>query len=268
MASPPCSPTPGLRTISWSFVNLFHRKIARVAQQLDANEQAQRRSHLEGDEEDQWLVAQVDVPISDAMRKDAGPLHGRNEIQEVPLIWAVPVDSAEDIAGAFWAFFPTDTLNRMAGFINAPWKIDFGRSALVPGEYNTALTRAEADLIADTIPRLSSPEDPARTLDALPRTVERNEPATPLVDELWARLVPSAVVPDGTADSGQCLHQLAEKSFSLILIVDHFGGLVILVCPNHKSCQLAELPPSAVGNPPCGWLQKSGLPACGIGTTS
>lgn len=31
----------------WSFVNLFHRKIERVAQELDGNEQAQRRSQLE-----------------------------------------------------------------------------------------------------------------------------------------------------------------------------------------------------------------------------
>ncbi len=75
------------------------------------------------------------------MRKDAGTLHGRNEIQEVPLIWAVPLYSSEDIAGEFWAFFPTDTLSRVAGIINAPWKIDFGRSALVPGEYNTALSQ-------------------------------------------------------------------------------------------------------------------------------
>ena len=36
-----------LDDLLWSFVNLFHRKIARVAQQLDANEQAQRRSQLE-----------------------------------------------------------------------------------------------------------------------------------------------------------------------------------------------------------------------------
>jgi hypothetical protein len=36
-----------LDDLLWSFVNLFHRKIARVEQQLDANEQAQRRSQLE-----------------------------------------------------------------------------------------------------------------------------------------------------------------------------------------------------------------------------
>jgi len=36
-----------LDDLLWSVVNLFHRKIARVEQQLDANEQAQRRSQLE-----------------------------------------------------------------------------------------------------------------------------------------------------------------------------------------------------------------------------
>jgi hypothetical protein len=36
-----------LDDLLWSFVNLFHRKVARVELQLDANEQAQRRSQLE-----------------------------------------------------------------------------------------------------------------------------------------------------------------------------------------------------------------------------
>ncbi|MEW5704347.1 MAG: DUF2493 domain-containing protein [Pseudomonadota bacterium] len=36
-----------LDDLLWSFVNLFHRKIARIERDLDANEQAQRRSQLE-----------------------------------------------------------------------------------------------------------------------------------------------------------------------------------------------------------------------------
>lgn len=76
------------------------------------------------------------------MRKDAGALHGRRDIQEVPLIWAVPLDTSEDSTGKFWAFFPTDTRSRVSGIINAPWKIDFGRAALVPGEFNTVLMKA------------------------------------------------------------------------------------------------------------------------------
>jgi hypothetical protein len=179
----------------------------------------------EGDEKEQWLVAQVEVPITNAMRKDAGALHARKEIQEIPLIWAMPLDLAEEAVGKFWAFFPTDTLSRVAGIINAPWKIDFGRSALVPGEYNTALMRAAAGLIADTIPRLSSPDDPARTLDAFPRILEHNEPATPLVDKLWARLVPSAVVPDGTGEL-RCAAELSLHPVEDYVIATQWLSLV------------------------------------------
>lgn len=39
-----------LDDVLWSFVNLFHRKIERAAFQLDANQQAQRRSQLEQNE--------------------------------------------------------------------------------------------------------------------------------------------------------------------------------------------------------------------------
>jgi hypothetical protein len=38
-----------LDDLLWSFVNVFHRKIDRVARELDTNEQAQRRSQLEQD---------------------------------------------------------------------------------------------------------------------------------------------------------------------------------------------------------------------------
>jgi hypothetical protein len=110
----------------------------------------------------------------------------------------MPLDSSEDGTGKFWAFFPTDTRSRVSGIINAPWKIDFGRSALVPGEYNTALMRAAAALVVDTIPRLNSPDDPGRTLDGPPRALEpKDEPAAPLVEAMWTLLAEAAVVPDG-----------------------------------------------------------------------
>jgi hypothetical protein len=155
----------------------------------------------EDDEEERWLVAERDIPLTEAMRKDAGALHGRKDIQEVPLIWAVPLDSSEDSTGKFWAFFPTDTRSRVSGIINAPWKIDFGRSALVPGEFNTSLMKAGAALIVETIPELCSPEDAGRALDAFPRALEpRDEPAAPLVEEMWTLLIGTDVIPDGTAE--------------------------------------------------------------------
>ena len=150
----------------------------------------------EDDEVEEWLSVERLVRIDDdAAIKDAGRLHGRSE---VPLIWAVPLSGIEDAAGRFWAFFPTDTFSRVPGIINAPWKIDFGRSALSPGDYNKTLMRAAADLVAEHIPKLLDADDPGRVLDAFPRRLEpRDEPAAPLVEALWDRLCEMAVIPDG-----------------------------------------------------------------------
>ena len=150
----------------------------------------------ENDEAEEWFVFERLVSIDDeAALKDAGRLHARNE---VPLIWAVPLSRVEDEAGRFWAFFPTDTLSRVPGIINAPWKIDFGRSALSPGDYNKTVMQAAADLVAEHISRLSEADDPGRILGAFPRRLELNdEPAAPLVEALWGRLCKMAVVPDG-----------------------------------------------------------------------
>ena len=150
----------------------------------------------EDDEAEKWFVFERRVPIdNEAALKDAGRLHARNE---VPLIWAVPLSGIEDAAGRFWAFFPTDTLSRVPGIINAPWKIDFGRSALSPGDYNKTVMKAAADLVAEHISRLSEADDPGRILGAFPRQLElKDEPAAPLVEALWDRLCEMAVVPDG-----------------------------------------------------------------------
>lgn len=163
----------------------------------------------EGDKGEKWLVTERGVPMTDAMRKDAGALHGRKEIQEIPVIWAAPLDASEESTGKFWAFFPTDTRSRVSGIINAPWKIDFGRSALVPGEFNIALMKSAAALIVETIPELCLPDDPGRTLDALPRTLDpKDEPAAPLVEEMWTLLAKTPVVPDGKG----ALHSVEELS--------------------------------------------------------
>jgi hypothetical protein len=167
---------------------------------------------------------------------DAGVLHIRKEIKEVPLI--ISLDSAEE-AGALWAFFPTDTLTRVAGIINAHWKIDFGRAALVPGDYNAALMQAAAALIGETLPRLSSLDDPGRILDALPRQLERNEPATLLVEALWSRLLKAAVVPDATGKlrtaADVSLHPVEDHALTTqwLSLVKHKDVLTRVI---HPSC--------------------------------
>jgi hypothetical protein len=234
----------------------------KVSMELDLGDGTSRMIHREqdgdtvilheGDEEERWLVAERDVPLTDAMRKDAGALHGRKDIQVVPLIWAVPLDSSEDSTGKFWAFFPTDTRSRVSGIINAPWKIDFGRSALVPGEFNTALMKAAAALIVDTIPELCSPDDPGRTLDALPRALEpKDEPAAPLVEEMWRLLIGAEVVPDGNGDlcTAESLalhpidnHALVEQWLELVKDEDALTKVIHPSClARHRMSRLREL---------------------------
>ncbi len=161
----------------------------------------------DGEHQQEWLAFERTIPVNDiAARRDAGPLHDRDE---VPLIWAVPLNPVRETAGEFWAFFHTDTGSRIPGIINAPWKIDIGRSALSPGDYNAFLMRAAADLVANEIPNLWDAEDPGRILDAFPRQLDReDEPAAPLVHALWKRLQDVKVVPSGTGS----LHRADDLS--------------------------------------------------------
>ncbi|MYC70304.1 MAG: HigA family addiction module antidote protein [Gemmatimonadetes bacterium] len=150
----------------------------------------------EGEHSEKWLSIERIIPVTNEAAKDAGRLHGR---PEVPLIWAVPLNASEQEAGRFWAFFPTDTFSRVPGIINAPWKIDFGRSALSPGAYNEALMQEAAALIAESMPQLRQENDPGCVLDIFPRQLDsKDEPAAPLVEALWDRLVGMAIIPDGT----------------------------------------------------------------------
>jgi superfamily II DNA or RNA helicase len=160
----------------------------------------------DGAEKSRWRVARRDVHISEARAlADATHIHAR---ESVPLAWAVPLEGRREEAGRFWAFFPTHTQTFVPGILNAPWKLNSDRNAIIGGEWNTALMVEAADLVAKTLPSLSSPDDPARPLDAFPRQLERkDEDATPLVEALWKALETCAVVPDaaGTLRLGRDL---------------------------------------------------------------
>ena len=192
----------------------------------------------DGEHRKKWLAFERTVAINDsAARRDAGPLHDRDE---VPLIWAVPLNPVRETAGEFWAFFHTDTASRVPGIINAPWKIDMGRSALSPGDYNAFLMRAAADLVANAIPNLSQANDPGRVLDAFPRQLDReDEPAAPLVQELWARLEDVKVVPSGTDSLERAqdlmMHPIHDPNLvkswhDLVKREDDLGKLVHYTC--------------------------------------
>jgi len=148
----------------------------------------------DGSEASRWRIAKRDVTIADIRAiADATPIHGRDS---VPLAWAIPLDKREE-AGRFWAFFPTHTPTYLPGILNAPWKLNSDRNAIIGGEWNTALMYEAARLIGKTLPQLRTDADPGRALDAFPRQLERkDEDAAPLVEALWTALGSAAVIPD------------------------------------------------------------------------
>lgn len=162
-----------------------------------------------------WRVFQTSVQITDAAAlEDATSVHAR---ESVPLIWAAPAGGQRDL-GRFYAFFPTNTETRTSGILNAPWKLNSDRTALIPGAWNSALMERAAELIASSLPELSSDADPAAVLDAFPRELGTlNEVAAPLVNALWERLVDAPVLPncDGELLPPAQLHRPAVDGVDL-----------------------------------------------------
>lgn len=146
-----------------------------------------------------WRVFETAVQIrSKAALDDATSVHAR---ESVPLIWAAPVGGGREAAGRFYAFFPTSTETRTLGILNAPWKLNSDRTAVIPGAWNSALMEAAAELVVSRLPELATDEDPGIVLDAFPRELQsQTEPAAPLVGALWTGLVDGAALPNCDRD--------------------------------------------------------------------
>lgn len=142
-----------------------------------------------------WRVTEKIVRVDDERaREDATHVHERSA---VPVAWAMPVAGKREESGRFWAFLPTQTPSYLPGILNAPWKLNSDRNAIISGEWNTALMQEAARLVADTLPHFSTVEDPARPLDAFPRRMDRSdEEARPLVEALWNHLARTPIIPD------------------------------------------------------------------------
>lgn len=144
-----------------------------------------------------WRIAAREVRITEVRAvADATHIHAR---ESVPVAWAMPLEGRREEAGRFWFAFPTHTQTYLPGILNAPWKLNSDRNAIIGGEWNAALMAEAASLIAETLPAFSTPDDPARLLESFPRQMDRkDEDAAPLVEALWTRLEAAALIPDGT----------------------------------------------------------------------
>jgi superfamily II DNA or RNA helicase len=151
---------------------------------------------LDGADVSRWRVFSREARIHEPRAiSDATHVHAR---AVVPVSWAMPLEGRREEAGRFWAFFPTHTPTYLPGILNAPWKLNSDRNAIIGGEWNAALMAEAASLIAGALPSLATTSDPGRPLDAFPRQmVRRDEDAAPLVDSLWSKLATAPVIPDG-----------------------------------------------------------------------
>jgi superfamily II DNA or RNA helicase len=167
------------------------------ARELGVRPDGERLVLQDGKETSRWLVARREVRIIDSRAlADATHIHAR---ESVPVAWAVPVEGRREEAGRFWAFFPTHTPTFMRGILNAPWKLNSDRNAIIGGEWNRAIMSEVAALVAETMPSLRTDEDPALPLDAFPRQLDRrDDDAAPLVEALWKAIETAPVVPDAT----------------------------------------------------------------------
>lgn len=165
------------------------------ARELEVRPDGERLVLQDGKDTSRWLVARREIRVTDPKAlADATHIHAR---ESVPVAWAVPVEGRREEAGRFWAFFPTHTPTFMRGILNAPWKLNSDRNAIIGGEWNRALMSEVAALVAETMPLLRTDDDPALPLDAFPRQLDRrDDDAAPLVEALWKAIETAPVIPD------------------------------------------------------------------------
>ena len=154
-----------------------------------------------------WMLRKKTHRLSPDARSDRRTL---DDAEEVPITWAAPVERLND-PGKFWAFFPTMTTSLLSGILNAPWKTNEDRQNLLSGVFNDELIDAAAVMVSNTLPSLSTPEDPARHLDVLPRRREAgdSEHSNRLRDQLHTNLKDQSIAPDQNGE----LRTLLELSF-------------------------------------------------------
>jgi hypothetical protein len=109
--------------------------------------------------------------------------------------------------------------------LNAPWKLNSDRTNIIPGPWNESLMLAAADLIAANIGYLATEDDPGAPISALPRKPDRqNDPAVPLVEALWGKLVNLEIVPD-TSGQLKTARELYRHPIEEVELVERWVAL-------------------------------------------
>lgn len=142
-----------------------------------------------------WHVFGTSHEPSEAARKQGGLRASR---ASVPVQWAVCPEHNAGSRGQFWAFYPTSWGTTLSGILNAPWKTNDDRTALLEGVFNDELISVAARLVAESFGKLPVGEDPGRLLELLPgRGAEDPEGvARTLASAIYQELTELPAVPD------------------------------------------------------------------------
>lgn len=154
---------------------------------------------------DEWLVRdRMHAPSADA-RREVGEAVSRSEIKvsvAIPLKPRVARPEMGDLGtkvGQFWSYFPLQDRTSATGFFNAPWSVNDDRTTLLRNRYNREILETLSEMFVETVPFVSSPEDPANHLEFFPA---RGREALSFGDEVLCQLIPAkaaktSIIPDG-----------------------------------------------------------------------
>ena len=169
--------------------------------ELECREIAKRRLSQQiilsdGKDESRWMLSSKRHLLSKMAKSDSRNLDNETEVS---ISWAASFDRLNQ-PGRFWAYFPTLTSSLLSGILNAPWKTNEDRQNLLPGIYNDELVDAAAAMVARELRNLSTPDDPASHLDALPRRGEAGDTdySGRLREQLHRNLQDYEILPDQT----------------------------------------------------------------------
>jgi superfamily II DNA or RNA helicase len=112
-----------------------------------------------------WNIYRVQHQPTDAARRDAGVITGREHIE---VSWAIP-RKGRTRQGRFWSNFPTNSFTTLSGIVNTAFKTNEDRHDILDGLYNReVLTSVLPNLVASRLRELVDCEDPASILEILP----------------------------------------------------------------------------------------------------
>lgn len=144
-----------------------------------------------------WRLFEGTAVVSDHALRELPPSPHvcPDERRRIPMVWAVSLDEARS-QGRFWSFFPTNDESTLSGILNAGWKTNNDRYALLPGPLNEELLEHFARLVADALPKLVVKEDLGRHIDLLPARDAKSRADEDLCRFLYPELKRREILPD------------------------------------------------------------------------